>query len=57
MLSGKAAIALRYALAPACIGLAMLLHILPLGLLFHPTGMFIIGVVTARACAHQQPCG
>ena len=47
MLRDKAAIALRYALAPACIGLAILLHITPLGSLFHPSGMFILGVVTA----------
>jgi PAS domain S-box-containing protein len=44
---GKAALALRYALAAACIGLAALLHVSPVGPLLHPTGPFIFGVVAA----------
>ena len=44
---GKRAIALRYALAPACVGVAMLLHVSPVGPLFHPMGLFILGVVAA----------
>jgi PAS domain S-box-containing protein len=38
---------LRYALAPLCIGLAVLLHLSPGGPLFHPMGLFILGVVAA----------
>jgi PAS domain S-box-containing protein len=44
---GKRAIALRYALAPACVGVALLLHVSPVGPLFHPMGLFILGVVAA----------
>ena len=44
---GKPAIALRYALAPACIGVATLLHLSPVGPLLHPMGLFILGVVAA----------
>ena len=43
----KPAIALRYALAPACIGVSVLLYVSPLGELFHPTGPFILGVLVA----------
>jgi PAS domain S-box-containing protein len=42
-----AAIALRYALAPACAGVAMLLHSSPVGAFFHPMGLFILGVLAA----------
>ena len=42
-----AAIAWRYALAAACIGVAALLQVSPVGQLFHPTGLFILGVVAA----------
>ena len=44
---GKPAIALRYALAPACVGVAALLHLSPAGPLLHPMGLFILGVVAA----------
>ena len=43
----KLAIALRYALAPACIGVSVLLYVSPVGTLFHPTGPFILGVLAA----------
>ena len=41
------ALALRYALAPACILLAGLLHLSPVGATFHPTGLFTLAVVAA----------
>lgn len=44
---GKAAIGLRYALAPACIGAAVLLRASPLGAFFYPTEPFILGVLAA----------
>ena len=44
---GNGVIALRYALASACIGVAILLHVSPVGPLFHPMGLFILGVVAA----------
>ena len=40
-------IAGRYALAPACISVAVLLHVSPVGPLFHPTGPFILAVLVA----------
>jgi len=42
-----AAVALRYALAPACVLLAMLLHLSPAGEALNPTGLFTIAVVAA----------
>jgi len=39
--------ALRYALAPACVLLAVLLQLSPAGPTFHPTGLFAIAVVAA----------
>ena len=39
--------ALRYALAPACIALAVLLHLSAAGPFLHPTGLFLIAVVAA----------
>src|SRR5262245_21122425 len=44
---GKAAIALRYALAPACVLVSVLLYVSPAGTLFHPTGPSILGVLAA----------
>src|SRR5262249_55414180 len=44
---GKPAIALRYALAPVCVGAAVLLSVSPAGSLFHPSGPFILAVVAA----------
>jgi PAS domain S-box-containing protein len=44
---GKLAIALRYALAPACVGAAVLLHVSPAGSLLHPTGPYVLGVLAA----------
>jgi PAS domain S-box-containing protein len=41
------AVALRYALAPACILLAVLLYLSPAGPMLHPTGLFAITVVAA----------
>jgi PAS domain S-box-containing protein len=38
---------LRYGLAAACIGIAALLHVSPVGPLLHPTGPFVLGVVAA----------
>ena len=46
ILSGtKAAIALRYALAAACVGAAVLLTESPVSRLLHPTGLFILAVL------------
>ena len=39
--------ALRYALAPACIALAALLHLSPVGPFLHPTGLFVFAVIAA----------
>src|SRR6266850_6008185 len=39
--------ALRYALAPVCVALAVLLHISVIGPLLHPTGLFLAGIVAA----------
>src|SRR5712671_747502 len=39
--------ALRYALAPVCIAVAVLLHISAIGPFLHPTGLFLAGVVAA----------
>ena len=39
--------ALRYALAPACIAIAVLLNISALGPYFHPTGLFLAGILAA----------
>ena len=44
---GKPAIALRYALALACVGAAVLLRVSPAGSVFHPSGPFILAVVAA----------
>ena len=44
---GKPAIVFRYALAPADIGLAALLHVSPVGPFLHPLGLFLLGVVAA----------
>ena len=41
------AAALRYALAPACIALAALLHLSPAGPFLHPTGLFVFAVIAA----------
>ena len=43
----KAAIAWRYALAPACVVVAVLLRVSPLGPFFYPTEPFILGVLAA----------
>jgi PAS domain S-box-containing protein len=45
--SNPANTAWRYALAPLCIGVAVLLHLSPVGPLSHPIGFFILGVVAA----------
>src|ERR1700741_4624820 len=45
--SAAKVIAWRYALAPVCIGAAVLLHQSPVGALLHPTGPFILGVLVA----------
>jgi len=37
--------ALQYALAPACVALAALLHLTPAGPFLHPTGPFVIAVL------------
>jgi PAS domain S-box-containing protein len=42
-----APIALRYALAPVCLLLAVALHLSPAGAMFHPTGLFTIAVIGA----------
>src|SRR5258705_3241423 len=39
--------ALRYALAPVCVALAVLLHISAIGPLLHPTALFLAGIVAA----------
>ena len=39
--------ALRYALAPVCIAVAVLLHLSAIGPYLHPTGLFVIGIVGA----------
>ena len=39
--------ALRYALAPVCVAVAVLLHISVLGPFLHPTGLFLAGIVAA----------
>jgi PAS domain S-box-containing protein len=39
--------ALRYALAPVCIAVAVLLHLSAIGPFLHPTGLFVIGIVAA----------
>ena len=38
---------LRYALAPACVAAAVLLHLSPAGPYLHPTGLFLIFVIAA----------
>ena len=43
----KRSAALRYALATACVALAALLHLSPAGPFLHPTGPFVIAVLTA----------
>jgi len=40
-------IALRYALAPVCVAVAVLLHISVIGPFLHPTGLFLAGIVAA----------
>ena len=50
-----AAVALRYALAPACILLAVLLHLSPAGETLHPTGLFAIAVLAAAWFAGAGP--
>jgi PAS domain S-box-containing protein len=42
-----AAVALRYALAPACVLFAVALHLSPARATLHPTGLFTIAVVAA----------
>ena len=44
---GKPRDRLALCAAPACVGLATLLHLSPVGPLFHPMGLFILGVVAA----------
>ena len=39
--------ALRYALAPICVVVAVLLHISVIGPFLHPTGLFLAGIVAA----------
>src|SRR5438876_11868982 len=39
--------ALRYALAPVCVAVAVLLHLSVIGPFLHPTGLFLAGVVAA----------
>ena len=39
--------ALRYALAPICVAVAVLLHISVIGPFLHPTGLFLAGIVAA----------
>jgi PAS domain S-box-containing protein len=39
--------ALRYALAPFCVAVAVLLHISVIGPFLHPTGLFLAGIVAA----------
>jgi PAS domain S-box-containing protein len=39
--------ALRYALAPACVAVAVLLHLSVVGPFLHPTGLFLAGIVAA----------
>ena len=39
--------ALRYALAPVCIAVALLLHLSVIGPFLHPTGLFLAGIVAA----------
>jgi PAS domain S-box-containing protein len=41
------AVALRYALAPACVLLAVLVHLSPAGSLFPPAGLFVFAVLGA----------
>jgi PAS domain S-box-containing protein len=43
----QASTALRYALAPACIALTVLLNVSALGPYLHPTALFLAGVVAA----------
>src|ERR1700682_5620366 len=40
-------IAFRYALAPVCIGVAVLLHTSDIGPYLHPTGLFLAAIVAA----------
>ena len=48
MTAGREAVfAVRYALAPAWIGAAVLLHLSPAGPELHPTGLFVLGVIGA----------
>ena len=47
ILRAEAALALRYALAPACIGAAVVLHLSPAGPYLHTTGVLLLGVVAA----------
>ena len=39
--------ALRYALAPVCVAVTVLLHISVIGPFLHPTGLFLAGIVAA----------
>jgi len=39
--------ALRYALAPVCVAVAVLLHLSHIGPFLHPTGLFLAGIVAA----------
>jgi K+-sensing histidine kinase KdpD len=39
--------ALRYALAPVCIAVTVLLHLSVVGPFLHPTGLFLAGIVAA----------
>ena len=38
---------LRYALAPVCVGVAVLLHVSVIGPFLHPTALFLAGIVAA----------
>jgi PAS domain S-box-containing protein len=40
-------VALRYALAPLCVAVAVLLHLSAIGSFLHPTGLFLASVVAA----------
>src|SRR6266568_2316784 len=39
--------ALRYALAPVCVAVAVLLHLSVIGPFLHPTGLFLAGIIAA----------
>ena len=43
----RESMALRYALAPVCIAVVLLLHLSALGAFLHPTGLFVAGIVAA----------